>query len=209
MNAEVATPRVFISSSVAQKNLAVRTRDALMDAGIETVAIDGTAVGGALQRSLMQAIASSDAVVIVMPEVLPFAAMVAIEVGAAQAWGKPVFGVTEHAGHVELPGYLPADHVFPIARLDDLVSRIQKSAASFSDEERAALVELYQSMGIATDELLLTPLKLDELAARFHERCGQQRSAERLLRELLALRKRGRLPNLGGRGAARAARRGA
>ena len=113
------------------------------------------------------------------------------------AWHKPVYVVHTESGNVRLPEYLGEFPTYPVSRIDDLVQAIARGSKPLSEEELSVLLSVYAEMGMPTDKLLWKPAAVDDLARSFKQQCGTDISGERLVQELLRLRKRGLLPRLG------------
>jgi len=80
--------------------------------------------------------------------------------------------------------------------VNDVVASIKRGLSSLTEDDRAVLAGIYCELGMPTDRLLADPAAIDTLAREFHAKCGKMVSGERLVRELLTLRKRGNLPRL-------------
>ena len=83
-----------------------------------------------------------------------------------------------------------------MAGLDDLIVAVRSALVGFTDAEEKALVSLFSETGIPADELFLSSFELERLTGEFNASLGRRYTGERLLTELLRLRKRGRLPRL-------------
>jgi hypothetical protein len=62
-----------------------------------------------------------------------------------------------------------------------------------TDEDRSYLTELYADMGVSVDQLILNPRQLGELVKKYNRSRGKDLAGERLLSELLRMRKQGKL----------------
>lgn len=116
--------------------------------------------------------------------------------GAAMAWHKPIFVVHTMTGNVRLPSYLEDFPAYPISRIDDVVQSIKRGLKPLSENEQSVLTSVYAELGIPTDRLLREPAAIEKFAQAFNKLCGTNLSGERLLQELVRLRKDGRLPRL-------------
>jgi hypothetical protein len=114
------------------------------------------------------------------------------ELGAAQGWNKPVFAVLTDSS-ARAPAALARAALYPPARIDDIVKAIQAIGEPLSDQDREMLAEIYESMQMSLDKLVLEPWHADKLVQRFKVRAHRSVSGERLLSELLRMRKRGTL----------------
>lgn len=140
--------------------------------------------------------AESAALVLVIPREGVTSSNTAVELGAAMAWHKPIFVVSSGNGNVKPPACLSEYKVYPVSRIDDVAQSIRQSLRALSEPEAAVLRDVYIKLGIPTDKLLTDPASLDELARTFNSRSKVKFAGERLVRELLRLRKSGQIPSL-------------
>jgi len=77
------------------------------------------------------------------------------------------------------------------------VQQIKSLQAPLTEASIEHLKEAYISIGVPTDQLSSSPKALQKLTERVNRRSDGTHSGETLLRELLRLRKRGKLPRLG------------
>jgi hypothetical protein len=80
--------------------------------------------------------------------------------------------------------------------MDEVVQEIAAARQPLSNFERDNLIDLYSERGIPTDQLLRKPIELKGFAEDFHDRTGKAIPGERLVQELLRLRKQSQLPRL-------------
>jgi nucleoside 2-deoxyribosyltransferase len=115
-----------------------------------------------------------------------------VELGGAWAWKKPVYVIT--IGHTsgELGGYEKKFETFSLNQLENLASRIKANARPMTDDQRIILADVFQRMETPVDSLPTDPEALAKLERQFEKRAKTRISQERLLRELLVLRKSGR-----------------
>ena len=64
----------------------------------------------------------------------------------------------------------------------------------FSDADRSLLIKLYADLKVPVDQLDLDPGPLEDLTKEFNKSSKKVVSGDRLLSELLRLRKQGKLP---------------
>jgi hypothetical protein len=198
MSTKVATYDVFLSYSLPEARSADLVQRALEEGGLDVFNLASAQAGENIEDLLWQALAESAALVVITPPEGAPASQVVFEVGAFTAWHKPIYVVHSGGGTVRLPSYLAEFPVFPLSRIDDVVQSIKRtieqSFSQFSDDQRKALVETYQELGTPLDRLLADPALIERVARAFHKRCGTHYSGERLVQELLRVRKRGDLP---------------
>jgi hypothetical protein len=197
MSTPVATTYdVFLSYPMTEAALADQTARALQEAGLDVFCQDRFELGENYEDALWRAVAESAAVVMIVSSGGPLSSSVAFEVGAFKAWRKPIYVIQADAGRITLPPYLADCPVYPVSHVSDIVESIKRGLSSFSESDRAVLMEVYADLGMSTDELMVNPVAVDALAAKFHAKCRKAVSGERLVRELLTLRKKGQMPRL-------------
>jgi nucleoside 2-deoxyribosyltransferase len=193
MRVQTTTYDVFLSYSLTEAQQARLVERALAEAGLDVFTSDKLESGLPVSDVLRQALAESSAVVVVVdPQHTP-GSNVAVEVGAAMAWHKPIYVVQTEAGKIIVSDYLRDFPTFPMSRLEDVVESVKRSFADLSEEERESLRSVYAKLGIPVDRLLGQPASIDALAREFHAKCRRRVSGERLVQELVRLRKRGQL----------------
>ena len=146
---------------------------------------------------LWEGMANSEVVVVVAPSEPVLASSQAVEVGAALAWQKPIYVVRSGDPTDGVPSYLQEMPSYPLSRLDDPIRSTRDALKpTLSEHECAALVAVYQELGVPADRLVTDPALLDALAKKFNDRHKTHLSGEHLALELLRLRKSGGLPRL-------------
>src|SRR4051812_48725087 len=109
----------------------------------------------------------------------------AIEIGAARAWNKPIFVVITEPSFTRVPAALSGTRAYPPTRIGDVIEAVKLSGQQLTDEDRALLAEVFQAIGVSVDKLALDPKHLRELVKRFNMRTHKNVPGERLLSELL------------------------
>lgn len=196
MSTETVTYDVFLSHSLTEASVAELIERALKKAGLDVFNLTGVKTGEEVQDQLWRALAESSAVIAIVHPRGPVASSIAVEVGAAKAWRKPVYVVHTEGGGVRLPSYLGEYPTYPIARIDDVVRAITRGLRALSKDEQRMLCSVYSEIGIPTDQLMVEPASLEKLAREFNKRSGTNTPGEQLVRELLQLRKHRALPLL-------------
>jgi hypothetical protein len=197
MSTQVATTYdVFLSYPITEAALADQVTRALQQAGLDVFCQDRFDVGEACQDVLWRAVAESAALIMIVPSEGPLPSSVAFEVGAFKAWRKPIYILQAAEGCIRLPVYLADCPVYPLSRVNDVVESIKRGLSSLTEDDRVALANIYSRLGMPVDQLLTNPAAIDGLSSEFHAKRGKMVSGERLVRELLTLRKRGNLPRL-------------
>src|SRR5690606_28462461 len=85
---------------------------------------------------------------------------------------------------------------YPRNQIDEILGQILRNLKPLSDDDRTVLAETYRDMNIPTDLLGQSPRVLRQLVEGFTAKTQKQLSGDRLLSELLRMRKRGVLPRL-------------
>lgn len=195
MTAPRKTNDVFISHSAEDSWLASRIAEACRLNGLDAIT-DGELLAGDNPGDLVwDAVAESRAVLVILSR-SGLTPSMGIEVGAAQAWNKPMFGIIPDPTYTDIPSGLSGLHLYTPARIPDVIRAIKHSSAELSEDDRASLIGLYGDLGIPVDQLTLDPRDLEALVSRFREATGKSLSGERILTELLRMRKRGQLKTM-------------
>lgn len=183
---------VFISHAAKDAALAMEAANACRGVGVEAVT-NGELIGEAdAGDALWEALAESSALLTILSPEGPTPWM-GIEIGAARAWNKPIFAVVTDPASTRLPDVLTGIRLYTVGRLPDVVRAIRASVQELTEDDRASLVRLYAESNTSVDGLASSPRKLNELARMFERRRGKVVPGERLLSELLKLRKHGKL----------------
>lgn len=197
MNATLSkTCDVFISHAAADAHLAKEIAESLQSAGLETFHAGTVEPGMDLADSIWQALAESRAVIAIVSPDTPPSSMGMVEIGAAAAWNKAVFVLINGPSSTKLPDALSRYPVYPLGRLEEVIQTILASFEPLTDIERGILADIYRKLETSVDRLSQSPKTLHELVAKFTEKTDKQLSGERLLSELLRMRKQGQLPRL-------------
>jgi hypothetical protein len=183
---------VFISHSIEDARLAGEIADACRASGLDAITYAELLPVTNVSDALWEALAESRALLAVLSRSGPTPSM-AIELGAARAWNKPIFGVLPDPTFTDLPPSLSGVHLYPLGRVEDVISVIKLSNKELTDEDRSLLAKLYTEIGVSVDQLALDPRQLEELVEQFRAGAGKAIAGERLLSELLRLRKQGKL----------------
>jgi hypothetical protein len=186
---------VFISYSTPDAAFALEVANGCRAAGLEAFAFADPLTAPIDGDVLWEALAESRAwLAILSPSGLT--PSMAIEFGAARAWNKPIYAIATDLSSTRLPSALSGIRLDSIGRLPDIIRDIKANVRQLSDEDRDFLAQLYAEKGIGADQFALDPKQLDDLVDRFHRGRGKKVAGERLLSELLRLRKQGKLPRL-------------
>jgi hypothetical protein len=189
---------VFLSASQLDRGIADVVRRAFEARGLTvfTPADCSDSTGLIFADTIHSAMADCRAFVVILSRASMNSAWTGVELGAALAWGKSI--------HVLLEGILPeevtpvfAQHpLHPMARLRVVVEQVERSITRLTPDQAQTLRDLYLDMGVTTDRLSSDPTALNRLSRRFNRAAATNYSPERILQELIRLRKSGRLPRL-------------
>jgi hypothetical protein len=187
---------VLVSHAAGDARLAKNVADALRANGLEAVT-DAELLDKGTEASdaLWEALSESRALVTILPPTGPTPSMT-LELGAARAWNKPVFGVVTDPSTAHVPPWLRGVHVYTSGQIDDIIRAIKQSGQELSEDDRSLLADLYRAVGIPVDQFALDPTELDRFVQRFRAAAGRTVSGERLLSELLRMRKQGKLSRI-------------
>ena len=188
-------PRVFLSYAARDEAAALEASRTLQDGGCEVFSAGSTAHGDDVFGSVQDALVDTDAVVLIASPEAVASQWMAFELGAALAWGKPVYALS--SGGVPLPIYLQQTRVVRLSELSELAQALRREAQPLTDVERKILSSVYVGVGVPTDKLLMDPDAGARLVREYNQQSRSNVSLNRLGRELLHLRKLGRLPLLG------------
>jgi len=186
---------VFISYSAADAQLAASAADALRHNGLEPFTESEIDASQNLSDAVWEALSESKALIAILSrsELSP---SMGVEIGAAQAWAKPIYAVVTDPASVRLPSSLVGVRVFAAGGIEDIILDIVRSADTLSEEDRHMLSEVYVKNGTSVDRFALDHQQLRRVTERFNKKAGKNIPGERLLWEMLTMRKRGVLPRI-------------
>lgn len=187
---------VFISHAASDSDLASEIAESLESVGLETFHTGIMKPGTDIGEAIWQALAESRALIAIISPDVPTHAMGTVEIGAAVAWNKPVFLLINGPSSTKLPPSLSSYPVYPLARLEEVIQEIRTGFQPLTHDELTVLVDIYRDVGAPVDQLSQSPKALRELTTKFNRRTKRHYSGERLLSELLRMRKKSRLPRL-------------
>ncbi|MBL7184887.1 MAG: toll/interleukin-1 receptor domain-containing protein [Phycisphaerae bacterium] len=189
---------IFLSYSSDLQSQAEVVAKKFADAGLAVFDLSELGPAHNVVEETWQALAESWAlVVIVKPGATP--PSVAVEIGAASAWQKPIYILLEGEGEHHLPAYFSKYETFKSSEIGKVVELISKGLKPLNDKDRQALAKAYVELRIPTDRLLREPTSIERLKNTLWKESGLMISGERMMQELIRLRKRGRLPTIGNR----------
>jgi hypothetical protein len=189
---------VFISHSLSDAWAAKRIAEVCVVNGLAVFQDSELLAGDDWEEVVWEAVAESPVMVVVLSPA-GLESNVAIEVGAARAWNKSILAVVTDPATVRIASELGDVPSFTLGRLQDLIDAIRESIQLLTDEDRESLASVYGEVGVTVDQLAFDPVARANLVKRFNKRRGKNLPGERLLSELLRLRKKGVLPKVSSR----------
>jgi hypothetical protein len=187
---------VFISHAASDNEIARDIARNLESAGLETFYTGLLEPGADISEAIWEALAESRALIMIVSPNLTRHAIGMIELGAASAWNKPIFLLLNGPSSTRLAAPLDAYTAYPLSRLDEVIRAIHSGFDPLSDDDRGALANIYRRLSIPADQLSMSPKVLRALTTQFNRITHKQLSGERLLSEILRMRKKGELPRL-------------
>jgi hypothetical protein len=181
---------VFITHSPRDASFAMEVASAFRESGLEAVTNTELMPFADSGDAVWDALAESRALLTIIPPTGPTPSM-GIEIGAAQAWNKPIYALVTEPSFTRLPAALTGAHLYTTGRLQDVIQEIRSSARQLTDEDCDSLTRIYAETGIPVDQLAVQPAKLHDITKKFNSGRAKAIGGERLLSELLRLRKRG------------------
>lgn len=182
---------VFLSHAQAEVAWAVEVEREFTDAGLVVFRVASISAGTNIQDALWEALSESSAMVALVSATGVLPPSFSFELGAAMSWQKPVYVLYKNERPHHLPSYVEQFGVFPADQIDRMRDLVAKGARDLSEVQRRALIDTYTSFGVPLDELLENAAVADQFVRQFNRLSGTRMSGERILRELLRLRKRG------------------
>ncbi|MDB5332138.1 MAG: hypothetical protein JWP03_3289 [Phycisphaerales bacterium] len=190
---------VFLSSAPGDIGWAKEVVSRFLDAGLSVYDEADARMSENMSDGVWEAIAESYALVVLLGggSVKPLS--LSFLFGVAMGRQKPVFVLYQGEHPPEVPAYVRGfAKPFRAKDVGKLVDHVREISRPLSEHDRQLLIESYAATGVAVDELLSDPEEFDRLSKNFN-RAAKSKShvpEERLLGEILRLRKRGALPRL-------------
>ena len=113
------TSDVFLSYSAADAKFAGEIARILQLFDLSVFDKNALPTGERLEQAVWDAMAESQALVMVVSTAPPSASTI-FEIGAAQGWNKPVYVVATDPALMHLPSFLHGVPVYPFSRIEDL-----------------------------------------------------------------------------------------
>ena len=187
---------VYIAYEFEELETAKRIADSFRTLGL-TVFLSSDAIepGAKLEDVVWEAMADSYALVLVLPRSV-LSAWMAFELGAAKAWNKPVFAVSNPHSVQVLPQSLREVQVLPMSQINEIGQSIVQSLKPVDPDEQKQLSDAYEHVGVSVDQLTTQPTQLAKLVKEFNKVSGHRMAGEQVMWHLLRLRKQGKLARL-------------
>ena len=196
MTVAAETHDVFLIHGAQDLGFTSIVRSAFSEAGLDVYALDHLKPDESFLSEFRSELAECSAFMVILTRSTLDSQNVAVGIGAAMAWNKPVYILYDGISPKEIPSYLRDFHLVPLSKLPQVVAKIAKSRKPLSELERETLVNVYQDLALATDQLIVRPAAVDELWQKFHAETQSAVPPKRLVEELMRLRKQGKLPRL-------------
>ncbi len=187
---------VFVCHGTLDVGIADVVRRAFEAEQLEVFAVHEIIPDDSFMAEVRRALAECHAFVLLLTRSTLQSPDVALEIGMATAWNKPVYVLYDGIAKSEIPVYLNEFHVAPISHLDRIVKEIRGNQQPLTQEQLERLLKVYEEFGIPTDKLLTKPVALRELAHKYNRNGRTSIPAEKLIQELIRLRKQGKVPKL-------------
>jgi hypothetical protein len=187
---------VFLSHGAHDSGVAAIVVNSFREHGLGVYAVTTAPIGTDVQKQVREALADSSAAVILLTRSTINSPNVAFEVGAAMAWKKPVYVLYDGISPQEIPDFVKQFVVLPLSGLPKVVEHVRADQKPLTEEERETLAEVYQKMAVPTDQLLIEPSKLRRLTEEFNRQGRCNVKGEKLIQELIRLRKQGKMRKL-------------
>ncbi len=185
---------VFLSHAIGDRQTASLVEHALASHGIPVAHSISDSQGIERSDKLRRHLIESSALVVMLTSATLKSPNIVFDIGAATAWGKPVYLLLDGVAKSELPPFLHRFPTYSITRLNQLVDQLDKAFEPLSDDDRNSLIEAYRDLGVSADQVVVRPGALEDLTASFRDKSGKHVPGERLAQELLNLRKQRKLP---------------
>jgi len=119
-----------------------------------------------------------------------------VELGGAMAWKKPIYALYSTRDAIRYVFLTDTVRLYRTDEIDKMVEQVKEMRAPISRAERQILAEVYAKHGVPTDQLLRQQKLSMQFLAAYHRAIGRRVPDEAVLREVLTLRKTGKLPRL-------------
>ena len=193
MKRENKTSDVFISYAANDSALAEEIATYCRNAGLGPfTALDSLPPGADWTDVVWESLAESRVLLLIISPA-GLTPRMTMEIGAASAWNKPILAIVTDPAVARLPFVAPDVRYYTLGNIQDVIEAIQANAHQLSDGDRDILARLYGEAGVPADQLATDPAALLKIVRGFKRATGKSATGERLLSEILRLRKQGKL----------------
>ncbi|HEV7225667.1 MAG TPA: toll/interleukin-1 receptor domain-containing protein [Pirellulales bacterium] len=190
MATSAKTYDIFISHGAADSKAAADLAAVLRANDLEPFTGDEVGAGENFTDLMWEALAESKALLAILSR-SELSSSMAFEIGAAQAWSKPIYAIVADPSSVRLPASLAhVRHIAP-GGIEEVIYDLKHSADVLTAEDQRVLAEAYSESGVSVDAFALDHQQLRKLTEKFNRKTGKIVTGERLLFEMLRMRKRG------------------
>lgn len=190
------TFEVFVAATRHDAAVADVVQRAFEDVGLTVFSFTKAETGARWGDKVREALAESNAFVAVLTPAALRSPGLTLELGGAIAWNKPIYILLDGIGPSQVPVFLRDFELRPISEIAKVVKAVLRNAQPFSEQHTETLGKLYREIGVPADHLAVRPAELDALTRAFNSECGTKLPPERILQQLLRLRKAGKLPRV-------------
>lgn len=189
---------VFLAASHHDAGVAEVVRRSFEEAGLAVFSSATKELGSGFWGAVREEIAAARVFVALLTPSFVKSSQLPLELGGAWARELPIYLLLESLSSKEVPSYLKryAVKAAPITKLAEVVASVARRAKPLSAAQREQLAGLYADLGVSSDQLAQQPDALEMLARKFNDAAASRMSAERVLQEVVRLRKQGKLPRL-------------
>ena len=188
---------VFLAYAKADAELTAGVVQSFEAAGISVFHLAGLGTNAEQADEVRRRLQECLAFVAILTPYLVRESALAIEIGAAWAGSMPIYLLLSELHQAEIPAYLRRYPAKPLGSgLDSVIEEIRKLTEPLSKQERDILFWAYGEVGLPVDRLIANQADSGRMAELFAEKTDRTLQPGRLVRELLRIRKFGKLPTL-------------
>lgn len=193
---------VFLTFAAADAAVGGAVHRQLEAAGLTVVPSDRIGAGVELSEGVLRQITTSATFAVILTPSSLHNGNLALELGVAWGAAVPVYVLTSGVPTADVPAYLAKYRVGELwGGLPRIVDEIRLSAQPLTDDQTQTLLDTFKRLGATVDDLQRDFSARVRLAEDFAGETGLTLKPDRLVRELLRLRKAKRLPKLTARSA--------
>ena len=152
--------------------------------------------GQELKTEVWEALAGSRVLVALLKRSETLSPSMAVEIGGAIAWEKPVFILIRGGTTYRQPFLLSEYRIFSMTEVNRVVKEIKMLKRESEKIDVNALKKAYVEVGVPTDMLLHSIVLRRRLIQKLRHKYGIMLDFEVVMRELLRIRKQGKLPRI-------------